>query len=239
MHPESFRNTSGSLSSNMYLHKIPSFIQYFYPKYLWKMPEDNNVLYLTFDDGPTVEITEWVLEQLAAYRAEATFFMVGNNVKRHPEIAHKVIDAGHSLGNHTQNHLNGWKTETDNYLEDALLAQATFWEYTGYRPQLFRPPHGRLTSSQAQKLHSDLDIVMMDVISGDFDTKLSGEACARYVIDHANQGSIVVFHDSQKAWKRLSMALPMVLQHFSELGYSFKGLSPLRDFGPHLPEVLG
>ena len=223
----------------MYLHKIPSFIQYFYPKYLWKMPEDKNVLYLTFDDGPTVEITEWVLERLAEYRAEATFFMVGNNVKRHPEIAHKVIDAGHSLGNHTQNHLNGWKTETDNYLEDARTAQATFWEYTGYRPQLFRPPHGRLTSSQAQKLHSGLDIVMMDVISGDFDSKLSGEVCARYVIDNATPGSIVVFHDSQKAWKRLSTALPMVLRHFSELGYTFKALSPLRDFGPHLPEVMG
>ena len=221
----------------MYFNKIPSIVHSFYPKYLWRIPTDDKRIYLTFDDGPTKEVTEWVLAQLKSYKALATFFMVGNNVREYPEIAHKVIDGGHTVGNHTQNHLNGWKTNNRIYLRDVLKAQDTILEYTGYRPQLFRPPHGRLSSSQGQYLRESLDVVMMDIISGDFDAKNSGEACAKYVTDNASPGSIVVFHDSIKARERLFVALPLVLRHFSEAGYTFAPLSPTRNFEVKLSKV--
>ena len=219
----------------MYLHKVPAFFRYIYPHYLWKMPTSEKVLYLTFDDGPTQEITEWVLDQLAAYDAAATFFMIGNNVRKHPEIAHAVIDAGHVIGNHTQNHANGWKTDGKIYLKEVLEAQQTFGEYTGYTPSLFRPPYGRVTTSQARSVRSRMEVVMMDIVSGDFDLQLSGAACAQKVIDLASPGSIIVFHDSQKAWDRLSIALPRVLKHFAGLGFQFRALTPQQESVPTLP----
>ncbi|MEM6632325.1 MAG: polysaccharide deacetylase family protein [Bacteroidota bacterium] len=202
------------------------------------IPEREKVLYLTFDDGPTQEITEWVLDQLSQYNAYATFFMVGNNVRRNPEIAHKVIDAGHTVGNHTQNHVNGWKTETRAYLREVLEAQNTISEYTGYKTHLFRPPHGRITYTQAQYIRKHLEIVMMDTISGDFDNKIDAGVCIKNVVESAKPGSIIVFHDSLKAWDRLRLALPETLRHFSEAGYKFASLQPFRPKETGLPKIF-
>ena len=222
----------------MYLHKIPSFIQCFYPNYLWVVSEREKVLYLTFDDGPTEEITEWVLDQLAQFDAYATFFMVGSNIQKYPEIAHKVIDAGHVVGNHTQNHVNGWKTDTRAYLREVLEAQNTIAEYTGYKTHLFRPPHGRITYTQAQYIRKHLEIVMMDTISGDFDRTINPDACVKNVVESAKPGSIVVFHDSLKAWDRLRLALPQTLRHFSNEGYKFASVPTIRSKATCLPKIF-
>lgn len=178
-------------------------------------------LYLTFDDGPFPDITPWVLDQLAQYEAKATFFWVGEQVTRHPEIAHKVLDAGHAVGNHTHTHPDGRKTSTYSYLRDVLRGQQAIEEYTGYQARLFRPPHGRLTKAQREGIAQRHEIVMMDVISGDFDLGLSGATCADTVMKHARPGSIILLHDSEKAWPRLKTALPRIMEHFAKKGYSF------------------
>lgn len=220
----------------MYLKKIPAIIQRYYPDYLWRIPTGNEkVLYLTFDDGPTPEISSWVLDQLEKYGARATFFLIGKNVKAHPELVHQLLDAGHRVGNHTENHLNGWKTPLKSYLKDSLQGQKTIQEYTGKRTTLFRPPYGKITNSQAIRILRSHQIVMMDVLSGDFDESMTAQQCASAVITKAIPGSIVLFHDSVKAWDRLEEALPQVLEHFLEKGYRFEALTESSDLMP-LPE---
>jgi peptidoglycan/xylan/chitin deacetylase (PgdA/CDA1 family) len=180
------------------------------------------VLYLSFDDGPHPEATPFVLEQLAKFDAKASFFCIGKNVQLFPEIYGEIIAAGHVVGNHTQNHMNGWKNTTEKYI--ANIEEATKW----IDSNLFRPPYGRISFSQIKALRLDpslpQDIMMWDVLSGDFDTTITGEQCANNVIQHTGPGSIVVFHDSAKALDRLRIALPKVLAHFSKLGYQFKVL---------------
>jgi len=214
----------------MYITKIPAFLHSLYPDYIWRYKTPSKELYLTFDDGPTPGITEWVLDQLSQYQAHATFFMVGENVRKHPEIAHKVIDAGHEVGNHGQTHKNGWKTDIKTYLKDVLLGHQTLMEYTGLQTVLFRPPYAKITGSQAKSILRTHEVVMMDVISGDFDKNLSGEECYLNVVKNASAGSIVIFHDSQKAWQRLEKVLPLVLRKYHEEGYQFKNIVPQREF---------
>ncbi len=214
----------------MYITKIPSFLHNLYPDYIWRYKTQSKELYLTFDDGPTPRVTEWVLDQLAQYEAHATFFMVGDNVIKYPEIAHKVIDAGHQVGNHGQTHKNGWKTDTKVYLKDVLLGHKTLMEYTGLQTILFRPPYAKITGSQARAILRTHEVVMMDVISGDFDKSLSGEECYLNVAKHASSGSIVIFHDSLKAWDRLAVSLPLLLKTFHDEGYQFKAVVPTREF---------
>lgn len=207
----------------MYLHHIPSWLQQCFPAYTWSLPArpEAPTLYLTFDDGPSPDVTAWVLEQLAAYNAKATFFWVGQQVVRYPKVAHQVLDAGHMGGNHTYHHLHGRKSNTHRYLRDFLRAQQVIEEYTGFSPRLFRPPYGRLRQPQRQGILQQHEIVMMDVISGDFDPRLTGDQCADVVIRHARPGSIVLLHDSLKAWPRLQIALPRILAHFSQKGFRF------------------
>jgi peptidoglycan/xylan/chitin deacetylase (PgdA/CDA1 family) len=180
------------------------------------------VLYLSFDDGPHPEATPFVLEQLAIFNAKASFFCIGKNVQLYPNIYAALIDANHTVGNHSQNHMNGWKNNTTNYIVD--IQEAT----KSISSNLFRPPYGRISFSQIKALRSDpslpQEIIMWDVLSGDFDTTISGDQCAQNVIQHAGPGSIIVFHDSAKALHRLRIALPKVLAHFSKLGYQFKAL---------------
>jgi peptidoglycan/xylan/chitin deacetylase (PgdA/CDA1 family) len=180
------------------------------------------VLYLSFDDGPHPEATPFVLEQLANFNAKASFFCIGKNVQLYPDIYNEIIAAGHVVGNHTQNHMNGWKNTTDHYITD--IQEAT----KSIHSNLFRPPYGRISFAQIKALRSNAslphDIIMWDVLSGDFDTTINGEQCAQNVIQHAGPGSIIVFHDSAKAMDRLRVALPKVLSHFSELGYQFKAI---------------
>lgn len=207
----------------MYLTHIPGMIQRRMSQYLWSVPTDEKTVFLTFDDGPTPEITSWVLDQLAEYDALATFFMVGDQVKKHPEIAHQVIDAGHEIGNHTRTHVNGKKTSTFSYLREFAECQQILREYTGTTPSLFRPPYGRITKAQATPiLNKGIDIVMMSIITGDFDEKRSARQVATTALTHADKGSVLLFHDSVKAWPRLKGALPVVLESLANEGFRFK-----------------
>lgn len=203
----------------MYLVKTPSIIKNLFPNFTWSIPSKDKVLYLTFDDGPIPEVTPWVLQQLKDYQAKATFFCVGDNIQKHTSVFEAVKKAGHAIGNHTFNHLNGWATENVPYFHNVRRAS------NFVNTVLFRPPYGRLKPKQAQFLQRHYKIVMWDVLSGDFDPKLSEERCLQNVLQHAKTGSIVVFHDSLKAEKKLRYVLPKVLEHFSQLGYRFAKLN--------------
>jgi peptidoglycan/xylan/chitin deacetylase (PgdA/CDA1 family) len=206
----------------MYFIKTPFWLRLIYRSCIWRKSTEDRVLYLSFDDGPHPEATPFVLEQLANYNAKASFFCIGKNVQLYPDIYAALTEANHTVGNHTQNHMNGWNNKTANYIED--IQQATKLIHSN----LFRPPYGRISFAQIKALRSDpslpQDIIMWDVLSGDFDTTITGEQCAQNVIQHAGPGSIIVFHDSAKAMDRLRVALPKVLSHFSNLGYQFKAL---------------
>ena len=204
----------------MYLVKTPKIIQKLFPNFHWRVAGEQPTLYLTFDDGPIPEVTPWVLEQLAEYDAKATFFCVGDNAKRHPELIQEILAAGHTVGNHTMNHLDGWATDNLPYFHNIRHCAEEI------DSTLFRPPYGRIRPRQAQFLQRHYEIVMWDVLSGDFDPHLSPEDCLRNVVRNAQPGSIVVFHDSLKAQEKLEFALPQVLAHFRELGYNFAALTP-------------
>ena len=203
----------------MYLVKTPQLIQSLFPNFTWKIPSTEKVLYLTFDDGPIPSVTPWVMEQLEQYNAKATFFCVGDNVKKHPEIFQQLIFKGHAIGSHTQNHLNGWITDNIPYFHNVRHAANLT------NSVLFRPPYGRLRPKQAQFLQRHYRIVMWDVLSGDFDPRISPEQCLANVINNASEGSIIVFHDSLKAEDKLNYVLPKVLEHFTKEGYVFEKLS--------------
>ncbi len=212
----------------MYLKKIPDFLQRYYKQYRWSFPTEEKVVYLTFDDGPTPEITSWVMDQLDKYQAKATFFLVGDQVRRYPGLVHELIDQGHAIGNHTQSHVDGWQMGLKPYLREFLRCKRSIMEYTGRQTRLFRPPYGRLTHTKAKYIARDHDIIMMDVIAGDFDRSLSAKDCVQNVISKTQRGSIVVMHDSQKAWPRLEHALVPILAHFYEQGFRFETI-PVSD----------
>ena len=210
-----------------YFIKTPFWLRWMYPKYLWRMKDTEKVIYLTFDDGPHATATPFVLDILEKYNAKATFFCIGKNVAEYGELYNRILSEGHGVGNHTQNHLKGWKTDNEEYVDNVKQA-ATF-----ISSNLFRPPYGRIKRFQAKVLMQEMNeegnatpykIVMWTVLSGDFDTMISGQKCADNVINNTDRGSIVVFHDSAKAFDRLQVALPQVLEFFSKEGYKFKAL---------------
>lgn len=203
----------------MYLVKTPSFIRKLFPNFTWKLPTEDKVVYLTFDDGPIPEVTPWVLDLLEKYKAKATFFCVGENVKKYSDILEKVKKAGHSIGNHTFNHLNGWLTDNVTYLRNVRKGAHAV------HSELFRPPYGRVKPSQAKFLNRHYRVVMWDVLSGDFDPLLSKEQCLDNVIRNTDNGSIVVFHDSLKAKDKLEYVLPKTLEYFTKKGYRFEALA--------------
>jgi len=209
--------------------KIPTIIQRLFPKYIWEKAFSNKTLYLTFDDGPTPEITEWTLNTLKQFNAKATFFCIGDNVRKHPEILKKINTEGHSIGNHTFNHLNGWKTDTNIYIENTEKAQNTLEKVLDSESfstkKLFRPPYGKIKNKQARLLlKKGYQIIMWSVISYDWNKSLKGEACLKNVLKHTKDGSLIVFHDSVKAKKNLQYVLPKVLMYYTEKGYTFKAL---------------
>ena len=183
-------------------------------------------MFLTFDDGPVPEVTDFVLECLSAHKALATFFCVGENVARHPQIFRKVIAGGHSVGNHTHNHVNGWKTSLADYVENIGLCADTLGHHTDAAPPsaLFRPPYGRMTRKQIEAVNGKYNIIMWDVLSGDFDKNLSREQCLAKTLKYTGNGSIVIFHDSYKAADNLQYALPRLLDHLISKGYLFQPL---------------
>lgn len=210
-----------------YLVKTPKLVQRTFPKRVWALPNNKNTVYLTFDDGPIPEVTPWVLDELKKYNSKASFFCIGDNIEKHQAIFRRILSEGHAIGNHTFHHLNGWKTKTDKYEENVLLAQAEIEKSPkiATRELLFRPPYGKLSSAQSEALQKKgFKIIMWDVLSADFDTTISEEKCLQNVLNNIEVGSIVVFHDSVKAAKNLRYTLPKVLKHISEKGWVCEGL---------------
>lgn len=219
---------------------MPRFIQRLYPERIWAFSRSSNSVFLTFDDGPIPEVTPWVLDELKKYNAKATFFCIGENVQKHPEIFRRILSEGHSVGNHTFNHLKGTKTETSEYVENVEKAERQMMEVGRRLPEdgcrkiedltinnqqlkienrksLFRPPYGKITSKQAKILQQKgFKIVMWDVLSYDFDATVSEEKCLQNVLQNIKPGSLVVFHDSLKAEKNLRYVLPKVLEFVGE-----------------------
>ncbi len=201
-----------------YFTKTPWLLKKLYPSYIWDITVQEKIIYLTFDDGPHPVATPFVLDELKKYHAKATFFCIGKNVIEHPEIYKRILNEGHRVGNHTHNHLNGWKTNDGAYFSN--IQQAS----TYIDSDLFRPPYGRITKFQAsclKKSRANFKIIMWDVLSADFDEKISGQTCALNVVRNAARGSIVVFHDSEKAFSRIKIALPETLDFFAGKGYRF------------------
>jgi peptidoglycan-N-acetylglucosamine deacetylase len=204
--------------------RTPFFLPYFYPSLTWRMPSNEKKLYLTFDDGPVKGPTELVLETLASRSAKATFFCIGDNVRKHPRVFERVFADGHTVGNHTFHHLNGWRTPTSEYLKDVEACADEMRRLNwGEGKMCFRPPYGRIKWSQVRSL-SRYRIIMWDVLTQDFDHSLSPETCLRKSIAATRNGSIIVFHDSFKAEKNLSFVLPRFVDHFADLGFEFTPL---------------
>lgn len=213
--------------------KTPFVVKKMFPNYIWDISTNEKTIYLTFDDGPTPEITNWTLETLKKHNAKATFFCIGNNIEKHPEIFRNILENGHAIGNHTQNHVKGWKTNTANYLTEVDGAEKQIQKEkpqqhntTSGTVKLFRPPYGKITPKQGKQIIKlGYKIIMWDILSFDWQRDISEITCLKNVISKTKSGSIVVFHDSVKASKNMQYTLPKVLKHFSEQGYQFKSLT--------------
>lgn len=205
------------------VHRVPFFLPWLFPNLFWRIPTNQKELFLTFDDGPIPGPTEFALETLRKYSCPATFFCIGDNVRKHPEIFKRVIENGHAIGNHTFNHIKGWNTSLESYIENVKQCETEF-ETSSLDPRaskLFRPPYGRITVKQVRAL-SVYKIIMWDVLTIDYDKNVSPESCLRNSIRVTRPGSIVVFHDSLKAERNMTYALPRFIEHFLEQGYTFK-----------------
>lgn len=184
----------------------PKFLRRLMPDLIWEIDAPERV-FLTFDDGPTPEVTEWILEQLAKYDAKATFFCLGKNVEQYPELAQKILDAGSIIGNHTYSHQKGWEMSLERYVEDVDFANQFI------HTDLFRPPYGRIKPSQVRVLAERYNLIMWDVLSRDYSMLVSPRSCLKNVTKYVKGGSIVVFHDSHKSFRNLRYALPRTLDH--------------------------
>jgi len=209
-----------------YWVKTTSLIKKFFFNYIWDIPNNNKTVYLTFDDGPTPDISHWILDQLREHGIKATFFCVGENLQRYPEVAKKLIEEGHIIANHTYHHPNGWTSNTEKYIEETLLCET---EIDKIRPQtidgkskLFRPPYGKLKPSQSKILRKmGYKIIMWDVLSADFLQEVSKEECLDNVVKNVTSGSIIVFHDNPKAFNDLEYTLPKTIKFLIDNGYQF------------------
>ncbi len=197
----------------MYLVKTPKLVQTVFDSFLWQIESETPTVYLTFDDGPIPRLTPWVLDLLDTYDAKATFFCVGDNVRKHPVIYQDIIKRGHSVGNHTFNHLDGWKTDHYTYVKNVLKCK----QYID--TNLFRPPYGKVKPKQSAYIQKLFNIVMWDVLSGDFDTKINPQQCLENVLNNIQQNSIVVFHDNIKAETNLKYTLPLTLDFIKNKGW--------------------
>lgn len=193
--------------------------------YIWDIPNKDKIVYLTFDDGPTPKITEWTLAQLKNYNAKATFFCIGNNIEKHPDIFDKIIKENHSIGNHTFNHLKGWETTNEIYIENTLQCDSELIKNNYVNCKLFRPPYGRIKKQQATALKNlGYKIIMWDVLSADFDQFITPQKCLENVLSNVKSGSIIVFHDSEKAFRNLEFVLPKSLAFLKENGFRFEAI---------------
>ena len=203
----------------VYLKIVPPFIRALLPSCLtWRIRTDKKIVYLTFDDGPVPEVTPWVIKILEDYDIKATFFCVGENVRKYPDIFKSLLDGGHKVGNHTFNHVKAWNVPLKSYLDDVEQCN----RLTNSR--LFRPPHGQITRKISRILAENYSIIMWSVLSGDFDLKMKPEACLKYTSTHTREGSIVVFHDSIKAMPGLTYTLPKYIEYCRKRGFEFRTL---------------
>ena len=200
----------------MFIEQVPGFVRNLFPKALWRMNPDEKAVYLTFDDGPIPVVTPWVVDLLGHYGIKATFFMVGDNVRKHPQEYKQVVDAGHRVGNHTFNHLKGLFTDTREYVENVEKADALI------HSNLFRPPHGMLRRSQYKELSKRYQFVMWDLVTRDYSKRMNGEEVLANVKKYVRNGSIITFHDSLRSEENLKYALPRAIEWLQEQGYEFK-----------------
>lgn len=197
------------------LVRPPNIIRSLYKDAVWRKSADENKIYLTFDDGPIPELTEWVLDTLKLYKIKATFFCVGENIVKHPAIFQRILNEGHRVGNHTYNHIKGWKTSHSNYLKNIEQCQV----YT--QSNLFRPPYGRISKKQYRSVLKTHQLILWDVLSYDYDKLTSPEKCLKQSIDNSRNGSIIVFHDNIKATVNLKYALPKYIEACLKNGFEF------------------
>ena len=200
----------------MFIEQPPQFIRQLYPRACWRMSASERSVYLTFDDGPIPEVTPWVLDVLDKYRVKATFFMVGDNVRKHPDEFRMVVERGHRIGNHTHNHLKGFAETTENYLANIDVASAYI------SSNLYRPPHGIMRWAQYRALSKRYRIIMWDLVTRDYDSKLTGVEVLDKVKRYARPGSIITFHDSLRSVHNLRYALPRAIEWLLAEGYEFK-----------------
>jgi len=206
------------IEQRMYPVKTPSWLSYLYPSLTWHENRTDKCIYLTFDDGPIPIVTPFVLKTLKKFEAKATFFCIGDNVRKHSEIFEQILADGHAVGNHTFHHVNGWKTDSKTYLEEFKQCEQLV------PSNLFRPPYGRITNAQIKQLRAykpALKIIMWDILSHDYHPKLKPENCLKRVIKATDNGAIVVFHDSLRAQERLEYSLPRALEYWTKKGYQF------------------
>ena len=206
--------------------KTNKWIKKVFNNLVWDIPNSDKKIYLTFDDGPIPEVTEWVLDILKTEDVKATFFCIGDNIRKHPEVYKRILSEGHQTGNHTFNHLNGWKTETNRYIDNFKLCETEILKLNAEHSFLFRPPYGKIKPIQSNRIRQlGYKIIMWDVLSYDFDSTISTEKCLENVISNTEQGSIIVFHDSLKAEKNLKYALPKAIQILKNKGFVFDVIS--------------
>ena len=210
----------------LYPNKTGKIFRYIMPSCLWQVQTNQKEIFLTFDDGPVPTITEWVLDTLRNYQAKGTFFCVGDNIRKHPDVFRTIVSEGHSVGNHTYHHLKGWQTHNEAYNLNIWKWEKEV-ESLQIKPSnkpLFRPPYGQIKFSQARFLKEKFQIVMWSVITGDFDKHLNQEDCLRKIVTMTQPGTIIVFHDSAKAENNLRFLLPRYLEKMAANGYTFSRL---------------
>jgi peptidoglycan-N-acetylglucosamine deacetylase len=203
----------------VFIHHIPSIVPKIFPNMVWHKDRNERKVYLTFDDGPVPKVTDFVLDELEKRSLNATFFMVGDNVRKNPGLARKVVDRGNRIGNHTFHHVNGYSTQTDYYLDEVEACHNAIEQATGVKTNLFRPPYGKITRSQFEKLKSEHEVVMWDVLTGDYDAQQSPELCLTKSKQYTQNGSIILFHDQEKTSKIIREVLPLFLDYIIEKGF--------------------
>lgn len=200
-------------------HRVPRWVQRFFPKRIWEGADENRQVYLTFDDGPVPVITDFVLEELSKRDQKATFFMVGDNVRKHPSLAKEVLNSGHQLGNHTYHHLHGLKTSGKVYLENVEACDRIFEEKLNQKSFLFRPPYGMMSPWQARQIAKQKQVVMWSLLTGDYDRKVSSDLVLNEIKPRTSPGQIIVFHDQEKTDGHLQKILPDYLDFLRDHGF--------------------
>ncbi|MBS3738316.1 polysaccharide deacetylase family protein [Mesohalobacter halotolerans] len=201
--------------------KTPTLVSRYFKDYIWDKPNSENEIYLTFDDGPIPEVTPWVLEVLKQYQIKATFFCVGENIEKHPEIFKQILAQNHAAGNHTYNHLKGWKTSAETYLDNIQNTQSVINTF-GANTSLFRPPYGKMTTAQSKAIiNLGFDVIMWSVLGKDYSSKLSPQKVYDNIINNTTSGSIIVCHDNIKAYENLQKVLPKAIETLLEKGFVF------------------